>query len=64
MFCVSSQGAVVQTAEATVTQLDGEIREDQLAARQLLQNVAVALGRVKALQAALNPSAPTKGRLM
>jgi hypothetical protein len=56
------QGSVVQTAEASVAQLDAEIREDQQAARQLLQNVSEFVAQIKSLQSALNP--PTaKGEL-
>jgi hypothetical protein len=58
------QGSIVQTTEAAVTQLSAEIAEDQHAVRQLLQNVAEALGQMRSMQAALNPPVTGKCRVI
>lgn len=55
---------MVQTTEAKVTQLSGEIAEDQQAVRQLLHNVSEALRQMKSLQAALNPPAAVQGKIV
>jgi hypothetical protein len=54
----------VQITEAAVAQLSAEIAEDQHAVRQLLQNVAEALGQMRSMQAALNPPATGKCRVI
>lgn len=48
-YAVPYQGQVVATAEATVSQLDAEISEDQQAVRQLQQNVADSLAQIRAV---------------